>query len=101
MPRGKGKAEEEKRVWAWEGSGWPGQGKDARLPGWAHPRSQPPAQLSGQPSSECEPNQTCLLGGGALTVHQGPTTSRPVTLREKTLLYSFYKMGKPRHKDRK
>lgn len=64
MPRGKGKAEEEKRVWAWEGSGWPGQGKDARLPGWAHPRSQPPAQLSGQPSSECEPNQTCLLGGG-------------------------------------
>lgn len=22
MPRGKGKAEEEKRVWAWKGSGW-------------------------------------------------------------------------------
>lgn len=24
MPRGKGKAEEEKRVWAWKGSGWAG-----------------------------------------------------------------------------
>lgn len=48
MPRGKGKAEEEKRVWAWEGSGWPGQGKDARLPGWAHPRSQ--AGLTPDPS---------------------------------------------------
>ena len=82
---GEGEAEEGRRVWAWERNGR----ARVKMPGsrgglTPAPSLQPSSagEHGGPPSENVSTPDTL----GVLTVHQAPSTSRPLTLREKILL---------------